>query len=65
MKTLTILIPIYNTEKYIRRCLDSLLVPEVLEDIEIMAVSDGSKDKLAEIVKEYCQKFPDMVQQLM
>ena len=61
MKTLTILIPIYNTEKYIRRCLDSLLVPEVLEDIEIMAVSDGSKDKSAEIVKEYCQKFPDTV----
>ena len=40
MKVLTILVPVYNTEKYIRRCLDSLLVPEVLESIEVLVVND-------------------------
>ena len=34
---LTILIPVYNVEKYLRRCLDSLLVPEVMDDIETVS----------------------------
>ena len=34
MKALTILIPVYNTEKYIKRCLDSLIVSEIMDDIE-------------------------------
>lgn len=50
MKVLTILVPVYNTEKYIRRCLDSLLVPEVLESIEVLVVNDGSKDRSPGIV---------------
>ena len=47
MKLLTIAIPVYNTENYIRRCLDSLLINDVLEDIEIIAVNDGSSLKVA------------------
>ena len=35
MKVLTVLVPTYNVEKYLRRCLDSLLLPEVLEEIEV------------------------------
>ena len=35
MKALTILIPVYNTEKYIKRCLDSLIVSEIMDDIEM------------------------------
>lgn len=61
MKILTVLIPVYNTEKYIKRCLDSLLVPDVLDDIEVLVVSDGSKDGAVEIVKGYCEKFPKTV----
>ena len=61
MKSLTILVPVYNTEKYIRRCLDSLLVPEVLDDIEIIVVSDGSKDRSTEIVREYVERYPDTI----
>ena len=61
MKTLTILIPVYNTEKYIKRCLDSLLVPEVLGDIEILVVSDGSKDRSTEIVQGYVERYPDTI----
>ena len=61
MKSLTILVPVYNTEKYIRRCLDSLLVPEVLDDIEIIVVSDGSKDRSTEIAREYVERYPDTI----
>lgn len=61
MKILTVLVPVYNVEKYIRRCLDSLLLPEVVNDIEVLVVNDGSKDSSAEIVREYCERFPDTI----
>ena len=61
MKSLTVLIPVYNTEKYIKRCLDSLLIPEVLDDIEIIVVSDGSKDRSSEIVQEYVGRYPNTI----
>ena len=48
MKVLTVLVPTYNVEKYLRRCLDSLLLPEVLEEIEVLVVNDGSKDGSAD-----------------
>ena len=58
---LTVLIPVYNTEKYIKRCLDSLLVPETLNDIEVIVVNDGSKDHSVDIVKTYVEKYPQTV----
>lgn len=58
-KVLTVLVPVYNTEKYIKRCLDSLLLKEVLDDIEVLTVSDGSKDNSANIIKEYIKKYPN------
>ena len=61
MKTLTIAIPVYNTEKYIPRCLDSILIDEVLEDIEVIAINDGSKDKSIDILREYEKKFPNTI----
>lgn len=61
MKVLTVLIPVYNTEKYIKRCLDSLLVPEVLNDIEVIVVNDGSRDHSVDIVKTYVEKYPQTV----
>lgn len=59
MKILTIAIPVYNTEEYIKRCLDSILIKDILNDIEIIAVNDGSKDHSLEILKEYQRKYPD------
>lgn len=61
MKLLTIAIPVYNTENYIRRCLDSLLIDETINDIEIIAVNDGSKDNSLIILNEYKQKYPETV----
>ena len=56
-KILTILIPVYNTEKYIKRCLDSVLIDEIAGDIEVIVVSDGSKDCSIEIARTYLNKF--------
>ena len=43
MKKVSVIVPVYNTEQYLRRCLDAL-VNQTLEDIEIIVVNDGSTD---------------------
>ncbi|MBT2709470.1 glycosyltransferase [Pseudomonas sp. ISL-84] len=48
----SIIVPIYNVEKYLSRCLDSLLSQELV-DIEVIAVNDGSTDSSKEIINEY------------
>lgn len=60
MKLLSIAIPCYNSEKYMRKCVDSLL--EGGEDVEIIIVNDGStKDRTAEIADEYAERYPSIV----
>ena len=62
MKIVSIVIPTYNVEKYLRRCLDSLLYDAtVLKDIELIVVNDGSKDSSLEIAREYENNYPDTV----
>lgn len=61
MKLLTILIPVYNTEKYLERCLDSILINDILNDIEVIIVNDGSKDNSADIIKKYVNKYPETI----
>ena len=62
MKIVSIVIPTYNVEKYLRRCLDSLLYDStVLKDIELIVVNDGSKDSSLEIAREYENNYPDTV----
>ena len=53
----SIVIPIYNVEKYLRQCLDSV-VNQTLRDIEIICVNDGSKDSSPEIIEEYVKRDP-------
>lgn len=48
----SIIIPVYNVEKYLRKCLDSV-VNQTLKEIEIILVDDGSTDSSAEICKSY------------
>ena len=55
MKKLSIIIPVYNTEKYLSRCLDSA-VNQTLKDIEIICVNDGSTDNSLKILQEYAKK---------
>jgi glycosyltransferase involved in cell wall biosynthesis len=53
-------VAIYNSEKYLRQCLDSL-VNQTLQDIEIILVSDASPDESIGIMREYENKYPDKV----
>lgn len=50
----SVIIPVYNAEKYIRECLDSLK-KQTLEDIEIICVDDGSVDGTLEILQQYAE----------
>ena len=56
----SVIIPIYNAEKYLRKTLDSILV-QTYKDIEIVLVDDCSNDDSANIIKEYIQKYPEIV----
>lgn len=52
---LSLLIPIYNVERYLRECLDSALA-QTLEDIEIVCINDGSTDYSSAIIREYMER---------
>ena len=56
----SVIVPVYNTEKYLRRCLDSL-VNQTIEDIEIIVINDCSPDNSKEILKEYEKKYKDKI----
>lgn len=56
----SIVVPIYNLEKYVPRCLDAL-VNQTLKDIEIICVNDGSKDSAPQIIEDYKKRYPDKV----
>ena len=61
MKILSIAVPVYNTEKYLERCIDSMIVNGILEDIEIILVNDGSRDNSISIMNKYKKKYPKTI----
>lgn len=60
-KILTISIAAYQVESYLEQTLNSLLLPEVLEDIEVLVVDDGSTDGTADIARQYQERYPETV----
>ena len=52
---ISVIIPVYNVEKYLRECLNSV-INQTMEDIEIICVNDGSTDRSLDILKEYAAK---------
>ena len=56
----SIIIPVYGVEKYVSKCLESL-VNQTLNDIEIIVVNDGTKDNSQKIIDKYVKKYPDKV----
>ena len=56
MPKFSIIIPVYNVEKYIKKCLDSVF-SQSYKDYEVIVVNDGSTDKSMDIAKEYNVKI--------
>lgn len=61
MKTLSVIIPVYNVEKYLEKCLQSVIAQCTSDTMEVVAVNDGSTDSSLRILKEYESKYPDLL----
>lgn len=58
MTKLSVIVPVYNGEKYLEKTLDSL-VEQTTEDFEVIIADDGSTDSSADIIKRYCDEYVD------
>ena len=65
-KLLTIIVPMYNVERYIKECLDSLVLDDasLMERLEVIVVNDGSTDRSAEISREFVKRYPGTFYQI-
>ncbi len=61
MKILSIVVPTYNMEQYLSRCLDSVTCISTIDNIEVIVVNDGSTDSSSAIAHQYANKFPQSV----
>lgn len=59
-KELTIIIPVYNAQEHIRRCLDSV-VCQIKKSYELLLINDGSNDKSLDVLKKYEFEYPDII----
>lgn len=57
---ISIVVAVYNLEKYLPRCLDAL-VNQTMQDIEILCVDDGSTDSAPQIIEEYQKRYPEKI----
>lgn len=57
---ISVIVPVYNVEKYIEKCLNSL-VNQTLEEIEIIVVNDGSPDNSEKIINKFLKKYPSKI----
>ena len=53
---LSLIIPVYNVEKYLEECLDSVIM-QIIVDMEIILIDDGSKDNSGKICDKYAEKY--------
>lgn len=60
MPKVSVIVPVYNVEKYITKCLNSL-INQTLDDLEIIVVNDGSKDGSEEIIKEFKKSHKNII----
>lgn len=60
---ISIIVPVYNSARYLHRCIDSL-VNQTLREIEIILVDDCSSDNSKEIIAEYKKKYPQIIQSI-
>lgn len=60
MPKVSIIVPVYDVEKYLPKCLDSL-VNQTLQDIEIIVVNDSSPDGSQDIIDTYIDNYPNLI----
>ena len=56
----SVIVPIYNTEKFLRKCIESI-INQTLHEIEIILINDGSTDNSHNICLEYVEKYPKKI----
>lgn len=61
MKVLSIIVPAYNSQQYLHKVIPSLLQNDVLDELDIVIVDDGSTDNTAAVAERYCTKYPSSV----
>lgn len=64
MKILSFVIPAYNCQQYLKKCVTSMLAEEVLEDLEIIIVNDGSTDGTAAVCESLQARYPEVIRVL-
>ena len=57
MRKITVIIPVYNVEKYVEQCLDSVVNQSMFKELEIICINDASTDKSLEILNNYSKKY--------
>ena len=60
MVKVSVVVPVYNVEKYLAKCLQSL-IGQTLKDIEIVVVNDGSADGSQKIADEFKERYPEII----
>jgi glycosyltransferase involved in cell wall biosynthesis len=58
--TISIIVPVYNVENYLAKCLNSLM-NQTYQNIEVLVINDGSKDSSERIIQDYAQRFPEKI----
>ena len=61
MKILSLIVPSYNSERFLDKVIGSFCHEAVLDKLDIIIVNDGSKDNTATVAESWCQKYPDSV----
>lgn len=61
MKVLTFVIPAYNSEAYLDKCISSMILPDQMSRLEILVVNDGSTDRTAQIAEKYRASYPESI----
>src|SRR5699024_6933853 len=60
MPKVSVIVPVYNVEKYIEKCIQTL-VNQTLQDLEIIIVNDGSTDNSEKIIKKYKKEYKNII----
>ena len=61
MYKVSVIVPIYNMQQYLRVCLETVVKQTIFEDVEVVCINDGSQDSSLNILNEYAQEYSNIV----